>query len=119
MNALYWVIALALAAGVGASIVGPDQAATKAIWLGIAGPVVLAGASWMVTTRTWAKDKAALLPVMMRAFVVKALVVVTYVVVVLKGANAQPMPFFLSFIATYLVTHLAEAFCLRRLMAGM
>jgi hypothetical protein len=119
MNALYWVIALALATGVGASIAGPDDAATKAIWFGIAGPVVLAGASWMVTARTWAKDKAALLPVMMRAFAVKAMVVVAYVVVVVKVMDARPMPFFLSFIATYLVTHLAEAICLRRLMAGM
>jgi hypothetical protein len=118
MNALYWVIAMALGAGVGASAAGYAGAELEAIWLGIAGPAVLAATSWIVTTRTWAKDKAALLPVMMRAFAVKAMVVVAYVVMVLKVLEARPMPFFLSFIATYLVTHLAEAYCLRRLMAA-
>ena len=117
MNTLWWVIALAIAAGVGASILGPDEGYVRAVWLGIAGPAVMAGASWTLTTRTWARDKAALLPLMLRAFAVKAMVVVAYVVVMVKVADARPMPFFLSFIGTYLATHLAEAYCLRRLMA--
>jgi hypothetical protein len=118
MNALWWVIAIAIAAGVGASIVGPDEGTIRAVWLGIAGPVVMAGASWTVTTRTWARDKAALLPVMLRAFAVKVMCVVAYVVMMLKVADARPTPFLLSFIGTYLATHLAEAYCLRRLMAA-
>ena len=118
MNALWWVIVLALSTGVGASLAGFDEGLVRAVWLGIAGPVVMAGASWTLTTRTWARDKAALLPLMLRAFAVKAMLVVAYVVVMLKVADARPMPFVLSFIGTYLATHLAEALCLRRLMAA-
>ena len=118
MNALWWVITLAIAAGVGASVVGSDEGVVRAVWLGIAGPVVMAGASWTVTTRTWAANKAALLPVMLKAFAVKLMCVVAYVVLMVKVADARPMPFFLSFIGTYMATHFAEAYCLRRLMAA-
>ena len=119
MNALWWVIAIAISAGVGASVFGSGSAegVVRAVWLGIAGPVVMAAASWTLTTRTWARDKAALLPLMLRAFAVKVMCVVAYVVVMVKVADARPMPFLLSFIGTYLATHLAEAYCLRRLMA--
>ena len=88
------------------------------MWLGIAGPVIVASGSWTMTTRTWARDKAALLPWMIRAFAAKAMFVVAYVVMMLKVVDARPMPFVLSFIGTYLATHLAEAYCLRRLMAA-
>jgi hypothetical protein len=44
--------------------------------------------------------------------------VVAYVVMMLKVMDARPMPFVLSFIGAYLATHLAEAYCLRRLMAA-
>jgi hypothetical protein len=118
MNVLWWVIAVAISAGVGASVAGFGEGVVRAVWLGIAGPVVMAGASWYLTTRTWARDKAALLPLMLRAFAVKTMVVVASVVVMVKVADARPMPFFLSFIGTYLATHLAEAYCLRRLMAA-
>ena len=118
MNALWWVIAIAIAAGVGASMSVSGEGAVRAVWLGIAGPVVMAGVSWTVTTRTWAREKAALLPVMLRAFAVKVMCVVAYVVLMVKVADARPMPFLLSFIGTYLATHLAEAYCLRRLMAA-
>ncbi|HUR21505.1 MAG TPA: hypothetical protein VMZ90_11890 [Vicinamibacterales bacterium] len=118
MNALWWVIAIAILAGAGGSVVGSGDGFARAVWLGIAGPVVMAGASWTVTTRTWASEKAALLPLMIRAFAVKAMFVVAYVVMMLKVVEVRPMPFVLSFIGTYLATHLAEAYCLRRLMAA-
>ncbi|HQX80935.1 MAG TPA: hypothetical protein PKW63_04215 [Vicinamibacterales bacterium] len=118
MNALWWVIGTAIAAGVGASVVGLGEGAVRAVWLGIAGPVVMAGTSWTITTRTWAREKAALLPVMLRAFAVKVMCVVAYVVLMVKVVDARPLPFLLSFIGAYLATHLAEAYCLRRLMAA-
>ena len=113
MNALWCVIAIAILAGVGASVAGLDS-----VWLGIAGPVVMAGASWTLTSRTWAREKAALLPLMLRAFAVKVVFVVTYVVVMLKVFDARPVPFVLSLILTFMTTHLAEAYCLRRLMVA-
>jgi hypothetical protein len=118
MNALWWAIVIALAAGVAAPAFGLEGADVRAVWLGIAGPVVMAGSSWTMTTRTWARDKAALLPLMLRAFAVKVAFVVTYVVVMVRVVDARPTPFLLSLVGTYLVTHLAEAYCLRRLMAA-
>ena len=118
MNALWWVIAIAILAGAGVSVAGFEDGVVRAVWLGIAGPVLMSGASWTLTTRTWARDKPALLPLMIRAFAVKAMFVVAYVVMMLKVVDVLPMPFILSFIATYLATHLAEAYCLRRLMAA-
>lgn len=117
MNALWWAIGIVIAAGVGVSVVGDEPAAARAVWLGITGPVAMAAASWTLTTRTWAKDRAALLPLMLRAFAVKVLFAVAYVAVMLKGFDARPAPFVAAFIVAYMVTHLAEAYCLRRLMA--
>jgi hypothetical protein len=119
MNALWWVIALVIAAGAGVAVMGFEPPVVQAVWLGIAGPVLMAGTSWTVTTRTWARDRAALLPLMLRAFAAKVVFAVAYVVVMLKGAGARPTPFLAAFIAAYMATHLAEAVCLRRLMVSV
>lgn len=118
MNALWSVIAMVLAAATGVSMSGMAADDVRAVWLGIAAPVVMAATSWTITTKTWARDQAALLPVMLRAFAVKAMFVVAYVVVMLKVFDARPRAFVLSFSVAYLATHLAEAYCLRRLMAA-
>lgn len=116
MNALWWVLGVAVTVGVGVSVFvnGPEGGA---VLLGVAGPVAASGASWTLTTRTWARDKAALLPWMLRAFAAKVLFFVAYVVVMLKVVGARPVPFILSLTVTFFATHLAEAYCLRRLMA--
>ena len=88
-----------------------------AIVLGIAGPAIAGVVSWRMTTRTWARDPAALLPLMLRAFWVKALFFVAYVVVALAVVGVRLRPFVLSFTVTFLALHLVEAFLLRRLMA--
>ena len=88
-----------------------------AVGLGIAGPAIAGVVSWSLTTRTWAREPAALLPFMLRAFAVKVLFFVTYVVVVLAVFDAGLRPFVVSFTVTFLAAHLAEAYCLRHLMA--
>lgn len=113
MNALWWVIGLAVAAGVG--VFGAGYGHREAVALGIAGPVMVAGASWTLTSRTWARDPVAVLPLMLRAFAVKALFFVAYVVVMLGVFDQRLRPFVISFTSTFLATHLAEAYCLRRL----
>lgn len=116
MNAVWWVIGVAVTAAVSVSafVDGPDG---RAVLLGMAGPVAVSAASWTLTTRTWARDKAALLPQMLKAFTAKVLFFVAYVVVMLKVFDARPVPFVLSFTVTFFATHLAEAYCLKRLMA--
>jgi hypothetical protein len=115
MNALWWVIGVAGAVGVWVS--GSRYENWGAVVLGIAGPAAAAGASRVLTTRTWARDPAALLPLMLRAFWVKALFFVAYVGVTMAVFGVGLRPFVLSFTVTFLATHLAEAFELRRLMA--
>ena len=115
MNALWWVMGVAVAAGVW--VWASQYEYSGEVVLGIAGPVVAAGTSWTMTTRTWAREHSALLPLMLRAFWVKALFFVAYVVVVMAGFGVALRPFVLSFTATFLAAHLAEAFELRRLMA--
>jgi hypothetical protein len=115
MNLLWLVIGVAAVAGLVAA--GSSFEYRNAVVLGIAGPAVAAGASWFMTTRTWAREHSALLPWMLRAFWVKALFFVAYVGVVLGVFGAGLRPFVLSFTVTFLATHLAEAFELRRLMA--
>jgi hypothetical protein len=115
MNALWWVIGIAVAAGVG--VVGTGYGDAAAVALGIAGPVIAAGASWTMTTRTWARDQAALLPWMLRAFAAKVVFFVGYVAVMLGMFDTRQWPFVASLTVTFLATHLAEAYCLRRLMA--
>ena len=66
MNALWWVIGVAAVAGVWVS--GSRYEYSGAVVLGIAGPAIAAGVSWMMTTRTWAREHAALLALMFRAF---------------------------------------------------
>ncbi len=116
MNLLWWVIGAALAVGLGALWFGYGRGG-EAVFLGVLGPVAVAGASWTMTTRTWAREPAALLPWMLRVFAAKAVCVVGYVVVMLKGVDVRPTPFVASLTVTFLATHLAEAYCLRRLMA--
>ena len=119
MNALWWIITIVVAAGVGASVAGLEPAVVRAVWSGIAGPIFMAVTSWTLTARTWARDHAALMPLMLRAFAVKVVFAVTYVTVMVKGIEVRPMPFFTAFIGAYMATHFAEAYCLRRLMASV
>ena len=116
MNVLWWVIGAALSVGLGALWFGFGRGG-DAVFLGVAGPVAAASASWMMTTRTWHRDHAALLPWMLRAFAAKVTFFVGYVVIVLKGFEVRPVPFVVSLTVTFLATHLAEALCLKRLMA--
>ncbi len=116
MNVLWWVSGVALSVGLGALWFGYGRGG-EAVFLGVAGPVAVAGASWTMTTRIWSRDHVALLPWMLRAFAAKTVFFVGYVVVMLRGFDARPMPFVVSLTVTFLATHLAEAYCLRRLMA--
>ena len=87
------------------------------VLLGVAGPAVVAGASWALMTRTWTRDPAALLPLLLRAFAVKALIFIGYVALVAGVFDVRLTPFVLSFTVAFLATYLAEAYGLWRMMA--
>ncbi len=113
MRALWWVIGVAVATGVAVAMLGRGYE----VLLGVAGPAVVAGASWVLMARTWARDPVALLPLLLRAFAVKALVFIGYVALVAGVFDVRLTPFAISFTVAFLATYLAEAYGLRRMMA--
>lgn len=118
MNALWWVMSIGAGVAAGVGVFGSGLGPVRvAVISGITGPLMVAGASWMATTRTWARDPVALLPLLLRAFALKTLVFVAYVVVMVGVFDMRLRPFVISFTVMFLAAHLAEAYCLRRLMA--
>jgi hypothetical protein len=113
VQALWWVIGVALATGVAVAMLGRGNE----VLLGVAGPSVVAGVSWILMMRAWAREPVSLLPLMLRAFAAKALVFVGYVSVVAGVLDVRLTPFALSFTAAFVATYTAEAFGLWRLMA--
>lgn len=113
MRVLWWVIGVAVAAGVAMALLGHGSE----VLLGVAGPAVVAGASWVIMMRTWAKDPVALLPFLLRAFAVKALLFIAYVALIAGVFDVRLTPFAISFTVAFLATYLAEAYGLWRMMA--
>ena len=88
------------------------------VLLGMIGPLVIAGATWVLMERTFARNPARLTSVMVMAFAAKIVFVRAYVAVMLKVVALRPVPFVASFTSYFIALHLMEAFCLRRLFSG-
>lgn len=86
------------------------------VLLGVAAPVLTTAASWMSITRVWATAPETSLSVMIRGFAVKSLFFIAWVTIMVKGFEVRPVPFVASLTASFLVLHLLEAWCLKRLM---
>lgn len=108
-----WVaIGVAAATGVGWALAGRGVD----VLLGVAAPVLTTAASWVSITRAWASAPETSLAVLVRGFVVKSLFFMAWVTIVLKGLDVRPVPFVASLTVSFLVLHLIEAWCLKRLM---
>jgi hypothetical protein len=112
-TALWWAIGVLMV--IGSSVVAAGHG--TGVLLGVAAPAVVAGVSWVAMTRTWSRAPEALWPLMLKAFVAKALFFVGYSGIVLGVMEARALPFVIGFAASFLVTHLTEALYLRRLLA--
>jgi hypothetical protein len=88
------------------------------IAVGVAGPLLVTAVSWVVMSRTFRHNAQRLTSVMIAAFGVKLVFIAAYTSVALKGLDLRPGPFVASFATSFIVLHLAEALCLRRLFAG-
>jgi hypothetical protein len=86
-----------------------------AVVLGIVGPLVVAGASWVAAERTWRREPQRLTAVMMVAFAAKLVFFAAYVAFMLSVLSLRPVPFVASFMTSFIALHLGEAFALRRL----
>lgn len=104
----------ALAAiGIGASL-GYEQVA-RPVFGGMIGPLAAVVASWIVTVQTYRRDPAAVAGMMLKAFFVKAVFFVGYVVVMVKVAELPVRLFGLSFVAFFVALYAVEAVLIARL----
>jgi hypothetical protein len=90
----------------------------KEVILGMLAPVVVTALSWVLTERTYKRHPQALTTWMIAAFGAKLLIFAAYVVIALKAWLLEPIPFVATFVGSFLVLHLAEAFALKRLFSG-
>jgi hypothetical protein len=101
-----------------AAMAATDAGVMPEIVLGMAGPLSSAVVTWQVMERTHASAPERLSSVMIAAFGIKMLLIGAYVVVMLGVLGLSPKPFVASFTGYYVALHFAEAFFLRRLLAG-
>jgi hypothetical protein len=113
MRVLWWVNGVALATGVAVAVLGRGTD----VLLGVLGPVAVAGVSWVLMVRAWTRNPASLLPLLLRAFAVKALVFIGYVGLLAGVFEVRLAPFAASFTVAFVATYAAEAYGLSRLMA--
>jgi hypothetical protein len=88
------------------------------ILCGFVGPLVAAGASWVVASRTYREHPERLTGVMATAFAVKLVFFGAYVAIALGALSLRAIPFMISFTSSFVVLHAAEAIGLHRLFAG-
>ena len=106
----------AVAGVVAAEAVGP--ALRPDVLFGMLAPLLAAVVSWTLAERTYRRSPAQLTGLMVMAFAGKMVFFGAYVAVMLRGLALRPVPFVVSFTASFIGLHLAEALCLRRLFQG-
>jgi uncharacterized membrane protein YozB (DUF420 family) len=82
---------------------------------GIIGPLLAALATWIVVTRAHRRNPAAVMNVMLAAFLAKAVFFGVYVVVMIKVLELEPVPFIVSFTAAFVTLYAVQGFLFARL----
>jgi len=85
------------------------------LFWGMAGPLVSAVATWLVTARTFAVAPERLTQAMLLGFGVRVLFFGVYMVGMLRGLGLRPVPFVVSFAGFFITLHVVEALFMRRL----
>lgn len=91
---------------------------TKAVALGILGPLFVAAASWSAAARVWKRAPERLTAMMIAAFAGKLVFFGAYVAIMLSALSLPAVPFVVSFTASFVVFHVAEAVALQRMFSG-
>ena len=116
MRPLLWMAGTCAGAWLVVVAVAPDL--NPEVLLGILGPLVSAMATWIVVARAVAVPER-VTGVMVTGLAVKMVFFGVYVAGLLKGAGLRPVPFVVSFAASFIALHAMEAGFLRRLFAEM
>ena len=99
-----WLVVTSVAAGVNPEVL-----------LGMAGPLVSAGATWIVTSRTHATAPERVMGVMVVGLAAKMLFFGAYLVIMLRGLELRPTLFVTSFTSYLIALYGLEAVYLHRL----
>ena len=116
MTPLLWMAGMCAGAWLVVVAVAPEL--NPEVLLGILGPLVSAMATWIVVARAVAVPER-VTGVMVTGLAVKMVFFGVYVAGMLKGAGLRPVPFVVSFAASFIALHAMEAGVLRRLFAEM
>ena len=115
MKIVAWMAGLSvLSAGVASAALGSGGE----VWLGMAAPLLVVIASWMVAARVYDRQPERLTSVMMTTFAAKAVIFGVYCWLAIGVLRVRPVPFAVSFAAYFIALYAAEAVCLQRLFAG-
>jgi hypothetical protein len=114
MKPLWWMVATATASWMLITVIlGPE--ANPEVLFGMVGPLVVAGATWVVTERTYKSDPQRLTAVMIKGLAIKAVFFGVYVAVMLRPLAMRATPFVASFTGFFIGLHMMEALFMRRL----
>ena len=116
MTPLFWMAGTCAGAWLVVVAVAPEL--NPEALLGILGPLASAMATWIVVARAVAVPER-VTGVMVTGLAVKMVFFAVYVAGLLKGAGLRPVPFIVSFAASFIALHAMEAGFLRRLFAEM
>ena len=117
MKPAAWMIAASLASWLAIAAVA-DRGTSVAVLFGMAAPLVVAVATWLLSERTFRRNPERLTSLMMASFGGKMVLFGAYVAVVLKVFAQPAIPFVASFTGYFIALHLCEALLLRRLFTS-
>lgn len=90
----------------------------RPVFGGLIGPLVAVVATWMAVVRGYRRNPAGLTGLMVKAFLLKALFFVAYVVVMIKVAGFPAQAFGISFVTCFIALYAVEAALFARLFRG-
>jgi uncharacterized paraquat-inducible protein A len=118
MTAAVVLTAGSLAAAAAVVVVGARmgvEGLARPVFGGLIGPLVAVVATWIAVVRGYRRNPAGLTGMMVKAFLVKAVFFVAYVVVMIKVAGFPAQAFGISFVTCFIALYAVEAALFARL----
>ena len=116
MRPLWWMVTAACASCAVVTASWRSAVYPEALF-GMIGPLLVAGATWVVTERTYQYRPERLTAMMVKGLVLKAVFFGAYVALMLRLLDLRPVPFVASFTGYFVGLHVMEALFMRRLFA--
>ncbi len=90
----------------------------REVWIGMFAPLIVVGATWVLTERVYRTHPERLTSVMISAFAGKLVFFGAYVGLAIAVLDVKPVPFAASFTGYFIALHLVEALWLKRLFVA-